>query len=101
MQKVLARNQYLMQLISSDSGKVEGRTPTGSLLLLPDLNKDNLVTQCLHILTNIAGHMDVESTRKEISIPRILGTIARPQWRARCTGVIMYARNGGMGNYLR
>ena len=99
MQKVLAQNKYLMQLISSDSGKVEGIKPTGSLLLLPYLDKDNLVTQCLYILKNIAGHMDVAATREEIATLRHLGTRTRPKWRKICMGAVMDARNYGLGQY--
>ena len=39
--------------------KVEVRTSTAPLVLPPDLAKDNLATQCLHVLTNIDGHMGV------------------------------------------
>ena len=66
-------------------------------LLLPlELAKENLVSQCLHILTNIYWHMDMAATRKVISTPNILGAKIGPQWRSRWAEVIMDARNDGV-----
>ena len=78
-------------------GKAAEIISTDPLLLPPDLAKDNLVTQCLHVLTNIAGHMDMVATREEIETPSHLGTRTSPQWKTRCMGAIMYAHNGGVG----
>ena len=55
-------------------GKVATRIPTFTLIIQPDLIKDELITQFPHILTNIAGYMDVADTRKEIATPRLLST---------------------------
>ena len=62
--------------------KVATRIPKISLTISPDLAKDELITQFPHILTNIAGYMDVADTRKEIAFPRLLSTKTMPQWRA-------------------
>ena len=82
-------------------GKFSRRTSTGPLILPPDLAKDNTVTQCLNILTNIDGHMEMAATRAEIVTPSLSDTRTRPQWRDIWTGVIMDVRNDGVGQYQR
>ena len=61
-------------------GKVAGITPTGLLLLTPDLVKDNLFIQCPHISINISEHMGVAPTRVETGIPRHSYTRTYSQW---------------------
>ena len=74
-------------------GKAAEIISTDPLLLPPDLVNDNFVTQCLHILPNISGHMDVATTREEIATPRQLGTRTSPQRITRLTVEIMDAHN--------
>ena len=78
---------------------MSGRVPTDPLLLTTDLVKETLVTQCLHILTNIAGHMDVAATKEEIATPSLLGTRTTPKCRAGWTGAIMDAQNDSVSQY--
>ena len=82
-------------------GKVAVRTPTGLLLLPPDLFKDNLVIQCPHISIHIYGHMDEAYTRMYIATPRYPGTSTRPQYILVWTGANMDAQNYGVGQYQR
>ena len=53
----------------------------------------------MNILTNISGHMGVAATREEVETPRIMDTRKSTQRRVIWTGVIMYARNDGVGLY--
>ena len=82
-------------------GKVAGITPTGLLLLTPDLVKDNLFIQCPHISINISEHMGVAPTRVETGIPRHSYTRTYSQWISWYMGATMDARNDGVGWYQR
>ena len=70
-------------------GIVAGITPTGLLLLPPELVKDNLVIQCPHISTIFSGRMGKTATRMAIATPRHPGTNKRTQCRALWTGATM------------
>ena len=82
-------------------GKLSVRTPTGPLLLPSELAKDSIVTQCIHILINIAVHRGVEAPRVEIETPRPPDTRTRSKWRAICIGVAMDECSEVAGRYQR
>ena len=70
-------------------------------LLIPPLylTKSNLVSQCLHISTNIAGRMGVATTRDVIETPKHLKRSKRIQWKTRLLGATMDVLNYFMGPY--
>ena len=78
-----------------------GKTPTGFLLLPPDLVRESLVVQFPHISINIDEHMGVADTRVEIATPRHPDTSTRQQWRSGWRGETMYAHNDGVERHQR
>ena len=77
-------------------GKVTERTPSGLLLLAPELVKDSLVIQCPHISINISGKMGMAATRVAIATPSHLETRTRPQFIAGWTVATMSAQKFGV-----